>query len=167
MKALIVDGYNVINRVPEFQSRLEKSLEAAREHLIRYCGRWRDTRGDFGELHVVFDGDSEVIGSYNRTVSGVQITYTRTKEDADDRIRQMLDDSPRNRQCVVVTDDNELAAGVRSRGGGLMSAMEFAGVLRAKNHSPRGGKADDFKASLSPEDEKRINADLKKAWGLE
>lgn len=170
MKVLIVDGYNVIHRVPAFQVSLDNSLEAARENLLRYCGRWRDTRGDFGELHVVFDGDSSVIGNGVRMIRGVQITYTKTREDADDRIRQMLDDSPRNRQCVVVTDDNELASAVRSRGGGLMSAQEFAGTIKERpdlRNSPRqdGGDHDGGKSALSPEEQRRITDDLRKIWG--
>lgn len=165
MKALIVDGYNVIHRVPEFQASLRVSLEAAREALLRYCGRWRDTRGDFTELHVVFDGDSSVNWQDNRTVRGVQVTYTRTKEDADDRIRRMLEVSPPSRKCVVVTDDNELAAAVRSRCGGLMSATEFANVLVKHGRSARVEPKDESKRPLAPEDEQRINAELRKLWG--
>ena len=166
MRVLLIDGYNVIHRVPELHASLRNSLESARESLLRYCGRWRSKRGDFGELHIVFDGSSAVEGPGHRMISGVQVTYTRTNEDADDRIRQMLDDSPRNRECVVVTDDNELAAAVRSRGGGLMSAMEFAGVLSAPKRTQRAERLDEAKSPLSAADENRINADLKREWGI-
>lgn len=165
MRILIIDGYNVIHRAPEFQAQLRNSLEAAREGLLRYCGMWRDTRGDFAELHVVFDGDSTVGGLDNRMVRGVQITYTRTKEDADDRIRRMLDASPRGCKCVVVTDDGELASAVRSRGGGLMSSTEFANVLCRQKRAARDEEQDEAKSPLSQADEKRINADLKRVWG--
>ncbi|MEI6971336.1 MAG: NYN domain-containing protein [bacterium] len=166
MKALIIDGYNVIHRVPALQHALARSLEAGREALLSYCGRWRDTRGDFTELHVVFDGDSSVDGLNNRTVRGVQVTYTRTGEDADDRIRGMLEDSPANRKCVVVTDDNELAAAARSRGGGLMSVAEFSGTLSRPARQAHGGERDETKSALTPEDERRINDDLRRAWGI-
>ena len=165
MKVLIVDGYNVIHRVPRFHSVLQKNLEAARESLLSYCSTWRDTRGDFAELLVVFDGDSSVEGTGHRMVRGVQVTYTRTGETADDRIRGMVDDSPRNRECVVVTDDAELAAAVRSRGGRFISSTEFANVLGRQSSSSRCTRQDDNKPPLSPEDEMSINADLRRVWG--
>lgn len=165
MKVLIVDGYNVIHRVPRFHAILQRSLEAAREGLLSYCSTWRDTRGDFTELLVVFDGDSSVDGVGHRTVRGVQVAYTRTGETADDRIRGMVDDSPRNRECVVVTDDGELAAAIRSRGGRFMSAAEFANVLGRRSSSLRGARQDESKQPLSPEDEMSINADLRRVWG--
>jgi len=165
MKVLIVDGYNVIHRVPRFHSILQRSLEAARESLLCYCSTWRDTRGDFAELLVVFDGDSSVEGADHLMVRGVQVTYTRTGETADDRIRGMVDDSPSNRECVVVTDDGELAAAIRSRGGRFMSSTEFANVLGRQTRSSRCARQDENKPPLSQEDEMSINADLRRVWG--
>ena len=78
----------------------------------------------------------------------------------------MLDDIPAGCECVVVTDDGELAVDVRNRGGTLMSAAEFAGVLGRRKDCPRADHPGDGKSSLSAEEEKRITADLKRAWGI-
>jgi len=163
---MIIDGYNVIHKVPEFQAQMRKSLEAGRDALIRYCGQWREKRKDFAGVHVVFDGDSLVEGPDNRMIRGVQVTFTRTKEDADDRIRKLVEYIPLNQECFVVSDDSELAAGVRVRRGKVMSVSEFRGALGKPGRSSRNDEADVGKPSLSPETERRINDELKRAWGI-
>ena len=166
-RTLIIDGYNVIHKVPEFQVHLRKSLEAGRDALIRYCGQWREKRKDFAGVHVVFDGDSSVEGSDHRMIRGVQVTYTHTREDADDRIRKLVEYVPINQECVVVTDDSELSSGIRVRRGKIMSAAEFGGALRKGGRSLRGNVSEDAKAGLSPETERRINDELRSIWASE
>jgi len=58
----VVDGYNVIHRVGRFKQQMERSLEAGRIALLRYCSEWRARRRDVDQFYVVFDGDSSVVG---------------------------------------------------------------------------------------------------------
>ncbi|MDP6491551.1 MAG: NYN domain-containing protein [Kiritimatiellia bacterium] len=49
---IIVDGYNVIYRVPRFKAQLDRSLQAGREALLRYCSEWKTRRRDIDRFYV-------------------------------------------------------------------------------------------------------------------
>ena len=166
---LVVDGYNVIHGMPELTSRLDESLEAGRNALLRRCVEWRRRRREFTAMYVVFDGNSAAGGTGDGMHGGVAVVFTREREEADDRIRTLLDGELDGKECVVVTDDRDLADAARSRGAGTMAVAEFCGTLRgfadagAKQHMGEDGAG---KAGLSSEEARRINNELRREWGI-
>jgi len=131
-KIMIIDGYNVIHRIPELSKRLSNSLESAREGLISYCKKWRMTRRDISECYVVFDGDSSVLGARSQVARGIRVVCTKTKESADDRILNLIEQGHGTGEYVVVSDDNKVCQGSRRLDAKVISVSEFYGTLTTK-----------------------------------
>lgn len=169
---VIVDGYNVIYRVPRFKAQLDRSLEAGREALLRYCSEWKARRRDVDRFLVVFDGDSSVMGGErSASAPGVRALYSKTGETADRRIRRMLEQSERNEAITVVSDDNEVRDSARVTHMHAMSATQFARMGQGRTAAPstrrttqgQRGPVED-KAPLPPATAKNITDELRELW---
>lgn len=138
---IVVDGYNLIHRVPELRPGPGLSLEAARAKLVNLLS-WTVGSGDATFL-VVFDGadlPSEEPGGR------VRVRYSRPPEKADDLIRRIVEEQvDRAERLTVVTSDLEVARHARAMGADVaLSDLFLAGIL-----APRGGEAPEKPASLS------------------
>lgn len=165
-RIVIIDGYNAIHRVTELRNRLEKSLASAREGLVEYCSRWLSARRDFSEFMIVFDGDSSVMPS-DSGGCGVRVIFTRTKEEADDRILTLVKDGCGNAALLVVSSDNYVSGNAKRHGARTMSVSDFFGMMTAGRKSFAKQDGFDGCKRLSPAEERKINESLKKEWGLE
>ncbi len=167
---MIVDGYNVIHRVPVLRDRLPDGLEAARRGLIQYCTEWMTRRRDVYLFFVVFDGDSTVHGEDVGGAPGVRMIFTRSGESADDRILQLVQERESISRCIVVSDDLYVTRGSKGQATEIMTANQFLAVLRetVPGDETRGGPspAGNDKSGLTPAQTKAINDELMRAWGL-
>ncbi len=172
---VIIDGYNVIYRIPRFKAQLDKSLQAGREALLGYCSEWKMHRRDVDRCTVVFDGDSSVLGGEQAvSAPGVRALYSKTGETADRRIRRMLEHADRHEHIVVVSDDNEVRESARIHHMSAMSASDF-GRTGVRNRNPNSRTAEpgttkgkrrleDAGDSLPPATEKAITDELRRIW---
>ncbi len=161
---VIVDGYNVIHRVPRFKAQLDRSLQAGREALLRYCSEWKARRRDVDRFFVVFDGDSSIIdGDVTASAPGVRALYSKTGETADRRIRRMLDQAERNEAITVVSDDNEVRDSARVNHMQAMSAAQFARIGIARGRQGRTGSTA-TETPLPPAAQKAITDELRELW---
>lgn len=166
-RTIIVDAYNAIHQVPGLRRHLEKSLEEARETLIRRCGAWLAARRDVGSFRLVFDGDSSLPRPDVHMVHGVQTVYTKSGESADERIVAMVKDAMAPSACLVVTADREVAAGAEAHGAVVMPPRAFFEDGAADSTQSGRGCADGSdKPELTSAAAKSINDQLKKEWGL-
>jgi predicted RNA-binding protein with PIN domain len=163
MRALIVDGYNVIHKTPPYQFLAEDDLDAARAALVSDVaafahGEWRAT--------VVFDGHNnpESVGLPHQ-VSGVTVIFSRFGIDADSVIESLARTARESgEEAVVVTSDAQTQWTVLGGSVGRMSSPEFAEELRQGSreweaHAPSG--------SASGRLEDRIDSDTKlRLWRL-
>ena len=151
MITLILDGYNVIYAVPELTRQMDRSLEAAREALVRFCETYRVRRGDIGQVYVVFDGrDDEFSGASERARGRVTVCFTRPPQEADQRILRLIE-AERPTRCVVVSNDNEVFNNARAHGARVISVKEFA----QPRQPARPAKATRGRKQSSPDEEKR------------
>ena len=167
MITLIVDGYNVIYAVPELTRQMDRSLEAAREALVRFCETYRAKRGDIGQVYVVFDGrDDEFSGPSQQPRGRITVCFTRPPQEADQRILRLIE-AERPTRCVVVSNDNEVFNNARAHGARVISVKEFAQprqpakpakTSRGRN---RSGSGDD-KPALSIPEALRITDDYRR-----
>ena len=75
MTTLILDGYHVIHAVPELARHLDRSLQSAREALVRLCRAYRARRGDIGRLYEVFNNAR----AFGAGVMSVQAFYQQAR----------------------------------------------------------------------------------------
>ena len=164
---IIIDGYNAIHRIPTLKKQLDKSLEAARDTLTTLCAEWRASRGDVLSIQLVFDGQSRLPDIPSLPRQGVQVSFSRKPQSADENILALLRKIANPAACVVVSDDREIIRHAVRLGAKTMSVMDFLAMTKRRKRPHDPSSAGGAKAALTPAQERRINDELIREWGLE
>lgn len=138
----MIDGYNVIYKIPEICVKLNQSLEEARKALALYLSDWKRQYSN-ADVIVVFDGkDAEFPDEKSVWIAGIHCIFTRSNETADDRIISMLSKYGDARDITVISEDNSIRNACRATGAGL-KRVDFL-MPRAKKKEKRdiGGNKD-------------------------
>lgn len=164
-RIMVLDGYNIIHRLPTLEGHLDRSLQAARTALVGYCTRWLSERGDVHAFYIVFDGNSEMYGWPGDGAAGVRAVFTDKGESADDRILSIVKGSGRNQRCTVVSDDRYVRENARICSSEVLSVDEFHAILTMKkSRSVAAGLRAGTKTGLTESEEREITEDLAKVW---
>ncbi|MBX5451246.1 NYN domain-containing protein [Thermogemmatispora sp.] len=127
-QCILVDGYNVIRRNPQFRAALSRSLESAREQLItQLVHRYRHTPY---HVTVVFDGT----GKYEQHLyeRRIHIIYSRHGEKADQVIARLAREARASgHEVQLFSDDSEVRQSVTRQGGLATSTQGLAATLNA------------------------------------
>ena len=123
---ILVDGYNVIRRLPELRA-LERAegLAAGREALCARLRAYRRARPH--AITVVFDGAGGAGASSG--AGGLTVCFSRAGETADAVIARLLEAGGSG--AVVVSSDAAVAAAARRAGATAVTAEEFGARLEA------------------------------------
>jgi predicted RNA-binding protein with PIN domain len=161
-RLLLVDGYNVINRIPELQAGLDGGLQNARNRLaLRVSGWSREHPGV--ECVIVFDGDFEVSGGRGQRIAGIRCVFSFTRHGGDDEIiRLVRDHKGRKSDITVVSDDNKVGNNCRAHGAAVRPS-EFIMVRKARPAGTKAGLSRDGK-NLDGKAAAAIDSELKKKW---
>ena len=163
MMTMILDGYNVIHAVPELARHLDRSLQSAREALVRLCQEYRRGRGDVGRCYVVFDGRADhAFSSPASDLGCVAVLFTQEPEEADARILRLIEAERGRGRCVVVSNDNEVSNNARAFGARIISAQEFYKSIRPAAAPGSRASTGSGKAPLSPRDAQQITEGYRK-----
>jgi uncharacterized protein len=101
---MILDGYNVMNALPELQRLTRTDFAGARDRLIEMMSEYRSFRGI--DILVVFDAHlASKAQEYQEKVKGVDVVFTKEKMTADSYIEKTIGKLVEHRQVVVVTND--------------------------------------------------------------
>jgi predicted RNA-binding protein with PIN domain len=161
MITMILDGYNVIHAVPELARHADRSLQAGREALVRFCQAFQARRGEAGKLYIVFDGRrDEEWGVSEQSHGRVTVVFARKPEEADKRILKVIEAQGRGR-CVVVSNDNEVANNARAFGARVISVQAFSRQSRPSGGAPPAS-AMPGKTALPARDARQITEDYRK-----
>jgi predicted RNA-binding protein with PIN domain len=127
--AVVIDGYNLINRVPDLAARLASSgLEATRSYLLGWLRRYQAVRQR--RVLLVLDGPTPGRSDFGP----VEVLYSVSADEAVVRAA--------GPGMLVVTSDQAVAGGSRVAGASVLSSEEFwramtAGASPAKEMRPR------------------------------
>src|SRR5262249_54810958 len=125
-RVVILDGYNLIMRVPQLAPGAGRTLAEAREKLVNLL-RWAVGSGN-ADFIVVFDGAR----GFERALGGrVSVRFSRPPEKADDVIRRLVEEQvERGLTVTVVTADLEVARHARAMGADVaLSDLFIASLL--------------------------------------
>jgi hypothetical protein len=123
---VLVDGYNVIRRLPELRMvERAEGLAAGRDALCARLRAYRRARGH--PVTVVFDGAGGVGASSG--AGGLTVSFSRAGETADAVIARLLERGGSG--VVVVSSDAAVAAAARRAGAAPITAEEFGARLEA------------------------------------
>ena len=161
---LLVDGYNVIHRVPELEKSLDGGLQNARNRLALQVSNWGRSHPGV-ECVIVFDGEYQGSGSREERIAGIRCIFSMRAHGGDaELIRFVRDHKGRKSDITVVSDDNNVGNNCRAHGA-VVRPSGF--IMGAKAQRPRRGakaaaegKGLDRKAAAAIEDE------LKKKFGI-
>ena len=161
---LLIDGYNVINRLPELKASLDGGLENARNKLAFLTSRWSQQHPAV-ECIIIFDGDVRFAGGREQRLAGIRCLFSQTSHGGDEAIIQFVRDyHGRTSDITVVSDDNNVRNNCRAHGG---SVQPSSYIISVKTRPPGGrAKARDDGKGIDRKTATEIDKELKKKFGL-
>jgi predicted RNA-binding protein with PIN domain len=161
---LLVDGYNVINRVPELRPSLDGGLQNARNRLALQVSTW--SHGHPGvECVIIFDGDIEHSDGRGERIAGVRCIYSLTAHGADDEIiRFVRDHKGKKSDITVVSDDNKVGNNCRANGAVVRPSSFIMGGKTRPSASRAKPSADGKGLTRKGADE--ITTEMRKKFGV-
>lgn len=163
-KILLVDGYNVINRLDELRSSLEGGLENARSRLALQVSTWSRAHPDT-ECVIVFDGRPPQGGDAVQRLAGIRCIFSVTRHGGDAAIIGFVRDREGGKYDItVVSDDNNVRNNCRAHGASVRPSGFI--VVRKASHSGRSGKSSPDGKGLDRKTVTEIERELRKKFGL-
>ena len=127
---IIVDGYNVIFKVPELGYSTEKcDIEILRNRFLTILEQYKGKRKH--KLIVVFDGKGSGNSSETRA-AGIDVVFSREDLDADEEIKEMVSNSENPRHITVITADRDIEQYVRKYGCKVVGPLAFYRDIKRK-----------------------------------
>ncbi|MDH4197196.1 MAG: NYN domain-containing protein [Candidatus Aminicenantes bacterium] len=163
-KIILVDGYNVINRIPELKPSLDAGLENARTRLALQISSWSHDHPAF-ECIIVFDGNVQYAGGRDQRLAGVRCIFSRTSHGGDDEIiRFVRNYKGRPSDITVVSDDHNVGNNCRAHGA---SVQPSSYIMAGKMHRSGGrGKIRARSKVIDKRTADEIDRELRKKFGL-
>jgi predicted RNA-binding protein with PIN domain len=143
----LIDGNNVMAQ----RVGWHKNRALARRRLL-------DEIADFVRIKkvsvaVVFDGKPDDHFPDGSIYRGVKLFYAKRESNADERIKQLVEESRERRTLIVVTSDKTLSDYVRRCGADVMRSGEFRKRLSSIKSSIKDETKDDSKTNNTEENE--------------
>jgi predicted RNA-binding protein with PIN domain len=120
-RKLLVDGYSLLHRDPEFRDLLENGLAVARELLIEKVGRMASACAD--RTTIVFDGRQRSKESPRHP--DVEVIFSPAHQTADTVIERLVSEAEDPAGILVVTSDRLERETVTAAGAHAMSCANF------------------------------------------
>jgi predicted RNA-binding protein with PIN domain len=165
-RQFLVDGYNVMKKLPALAALADRSLEEGRAGLARLIRERRPHGRGQNSITVVYDGQEGISPSIgpDDISTDVRVIFTRGGS-ADDHIRRCVEDAADPRVIICVTDDRELAFACRHRGAQIWSVAEFAAqVYKADRPAHRAGPGESDGKALAQTAANRIDREFSALW---
>ncbi len=163
MKYLIIDGYNAISKIKEFDAKKDISLEASRLSFIKALMDFRHRNRKFNKIIVIFDGKGDSLGLSGETYGDVKVLFSNKDKDADKVIVDILKISLKD-NITVSSDDNFIKNHTRAFGCEVMSIKKLEDLISLKKKAS-GSKI--MEKDLGNKDSDDITNELKRYWGVE
>jgi len=161
MKYLIIDGYNAISKIREFDAKKDISLEASRLAFIKALSDFRQRNRLFDKIVVVFDGKGDSPGLGRESYGDIEALFSNKDKDADKAIVDILKVSSGKNIITVSSDDNFIKNHARAFGCGIMGIRELSDLIILKK-KPSRGKI--IEKDMDNSEMSAITNELKKHW---
>lgn len=130
MKALVVDGYNAIYKIPRLKRLLDQSLAQARKGITEMARNYKRRCGGIGKICVVFDGKDEFRNRLDVAKSADEV-FSMTGC-GDKEIIRVVGDLSSEYDVIVASDDNFVRNNSRAQRATLITVDEFAAMGEKK-----------------------------------
>jgi predicted RNA-binding protein with PIN domain len=157
----IVDGYNMLHRIPELRRQAGSGLEAGRKALLVRLAAFRARSRN--PVVVVFDGNPEVSGG-SGAAGGIEVVFSRKPVNADTAIKQLIDRRKNEAALAVVSSDHEIMWYARACGCEVLSSEAFFSRLKTASATATDDAMED---KSDPQMSRGELDDWKKLFGIE
>jgi len=147
MKHYIIDGNNLIGKIPFIKKLQRSDKQASREKVSFLLGRYFARRKASVSLH--FDGHP----GESIKVSGIKIKYSESRT-ADERIKIEIERSKNPKNIIVVTSDNNVAEFAKVCSCQIIKCEDFSRKLLSS--SPADEEKKRIDELNNPEEFKRL-----------
>jgi len=158
MRALVIDGYNAINKIPRLRGLMDNSLMKAREKITELAHEYKRKSGSIDRVYIVFDG-RDPYRQKRETLYGTQI-FSKTGK-GDEKIIRLVSQLSRMHHVQVVTDDNYIRNHARVYKASVISCSKFMAFLSKRSKMPQPQKNTN---KLTHDKASKINRELYKYW---
>jgi predicted RNA-binding protein with PIN domain len=121
-KKIIVDGYNLIHKIPNLKSLLHRDLEQTRERLITLLGSYGERRKV--EVVITFDG-TLLHSGHSLNTPKIKVLFSRPPQKADQLIKSLIEQTKHKKLLMVVSSDREITRFAKVCGCEIKSSEEF------------------------------------------
>ncbi|PIW67288.1 MAG: hypothetical protein COW10_06445, partial [Candidatus Omnitrophica bacterium CG12_big_fil_rev_8_21_14_0_65_42_8] len=160
---LIIDGYNAISKIKEFDAKKDVSLEASRLSFIKALVDFGQRNGLFDKVVIVFDGKSESLELSREIYGDIEVLFSNKDRDADKVIVDILKISSEKNKITVASDDNFIKNHARAFSCRIMSVKELEDLIILKKKASRSKI---IEKDIGNKDQDAITNELKKYWGV-
>jgi predicted RNA-binding protein with PIN domain len=109
---IVIDGYNLIRRVPELRALDMEDLESGRDSLVQELSAYRARKRH--KITVVFDGAEALhLGGCSEKMAGITVRFSARGQSADQVIQNMCREGGAD---LIVTGDREITDVARRAG---------------------------------------------------
>ena len=122
MKILVVDGYNVMHKIPELLEIADVSLKDARDAVTNLANEYKMRDGGISEVYVVFDGQDKF-----RDLDiphGKEQIFSDTGA-GDRKIIDTIRTASERGSVIVVSDDNYVRNNARAYSASLIRPVDL------------------------------------------
>ncbi|RMF59569.1 MAG: hypothetical protein D6743_16115 [Calditrichaeota bacterium] len=127
MNTIIVDGYNMLLRVPDLSRFLDVSLERGRDELLARIKNYLIRRKV--SVIVVFDGGETHLPPAGNNFKRLTVLFSAYPKKADPLIKDLIRRADNKKGVILVSDDGELRRFAADNGSGLLTTAEFHALL--------------------------------------
>lgn len=124
MKVLLVDGYNLIHCHPSLSRTVKRSLEGARDELLRLIAPLCAPLF-YDAVVVVFDAPSAPLPAGMKVLGGLQVIYTGGGHSADAFLRKVVLGLAGKAEVEIASGDRAVAQMAETLGVGRISGELF------------------------------------------
>ncbi len=157
MLHFIVDGYNLINKIPTIRNF---SLQEKRLYLISLLEEFKRKISTRNKISIIFDGRNTLFSRKSLSRS-IEVVFSRGEE-ADSLIKKLVRNSKNPGSLIVVTEDKSIISYVKNCGVSCKKSSEFLRELKKKVKRETSDIDDNFKISSSVA--YQITEELRKIW---
>lgn len=161
MKALVIDGYNAIYKIPRLRKMLDKSLASAREELTDLAKEYKRKIGGIEKVCIVFDGKDRYRG--RELPGGSPHIFSKTGK-GDEEVINTIRSLRKVYAVLVVTDDNYIRNNARAYKARTIRVSAFLETLNRKRTDRFDGSGE---RKVDPLKAQKINRELKKYWNID
>ena len=127
----LIDGYNVIYKIPEIKILMETDLQSARERFVMLLTNYFSNKRT--EVIVVFDGLSDIADFNVHTNPKVKVLFSRQNQKADILIKSITDERSNKSLITIISSDHEVYQYGKVSRCNVMKSEEFIKKTRAKS----------------------------------